>query len=70
MLTVSDDGPGLSAQERSRAFQRIFRAPVAGKREGSGLGLYAARLMADLLNVSLDCQSSPGVGTRFRVELP
>ncbi|MBI5175143.1 MAG: PAS domain-containing sensor histidine kinase [Candidatus Melainabacteria bacterium] len=70
VLTVSDDGPGLSAQERSRAFQRIFRAPVAGKREGSGLGLYAARLMADLLNVSLDCQSSPGAGTRFRVELP
>jgi CheY-like chemotaxis protein len=36
----------------------------------SGLGLYNVRLFTELLGGTVDCQSVPGRGTRFRVRLP
>ena len=39
-ITCSDDGPGLSAADAGRVFERGYRGPAS---PGSGLGLYAAR---------------------------
>lgn len=41
-LTVADRGPGLSAEQRERAFERFWRAPDAAS-GGSGLGLAIVR---------------------------
>lgn len=42
---VVDDGPGMTAEQRARAFDRFWRAPGSG-RTGSGLGL---AIVADLM---------------------
>lgn len=38
-VEVSDDGPGVQADQLPRIFERFYRAPVSGHRTGSGLGL-------------------------------
>lgn len=45
-LHVIDQGPGLSEQERERAFDRFWRAPSAAQASGSGLGLPIVRRLA------------------------
>src|SRR2546430_14150690 len=39
VLEVADEGPGLSAADRERIFQRFFRGSSAAGTEGLGLGL-------------------------------
>lgn len=69
-IAVDDDGPGLDDNERRRVFQRLFRRPVSATgSEGSGLGLYAARLMSDLIKARIECQSKSNAGTRFKIIL-
>jgi signal transduction histidine kinase len=46
-LAVSDEGPGLSADEVEHAFERFWRAPDALARPGSGLGLAIVRATAE-----------------------
>jgi signal transduction histidine kinase len=45
-LAVSDEGPGLDANESEHAFERFWRAPDAAGRPGSGLGLAIVRATA------------------------
>ncbi len=47
-IEVSDDGPGLSAEDRERAGTRFFRADSARTTPGSGLGLSLVRAVAAL----------------------
>ena len=45
-LVVTDDGPGISADQQERIFERFYRAPARSASEGpvgSGLGLPIAR---------------------------
>ncbi|MDP2479962.1 MAG: HAMP domain-containing sensor histidine kinase [Candidatus Palauibacterales bacterium] len=39
LLTVSDEGPGIPEEEKSRVFERFHRAPNARSHDGSGVGL-------------------------------
>jgi signal transduction histidine kinase len=48
MLSVSDDGPGMPAEDRSHAGERFFRADKARATPGSGLGLSLVQAMAHL----------------------
>ena len=45
-LTVSDDGPGIPAAERTRVFDRFYRRAGSGA-PGSGLGLAIVKAIAD-----------------------
>jgi two-component system, OmpR family, sensor kinase len=45
-VTVADEGPGLSAEQSARAFERFWRGPDA-RGEGSGLGLPIVRAIAE-----------------------
>ena len=50
VLSIRDDGPGISAAERERVFDRFHRgdaARVAGDTRGSGLGLAIVKRIAD-----------------------
>lgn len=62
-FAVEDQGPGLDAAQRARLFER-FQAG-RGDRPGSGLGLALSRDIATLLGGALDCDSTPGIGSRF-----
>jgi signal transduction histidine kinase len=68
-IEIRDTGPGMSADERARAFERFYRTGDHGT-EGFGLGLAIAREAVRALSGTIDLESAPGDGTRIRVALP
>ncbi|HET7793144.1 MAG TPA: ATP-binding protein [Rhizobacter sp.] len=70
-VAVSDDGPGLSAEQQSHLFQPFNRLGAEQKRvEGTGLGLVIARELAASMNGELKVRSEPGKGSTFSLLLP
>jgi len=68
-LIVSDNGPGIAAEDRSRAGQPFVRFGSAAKQEGSGLGLSLAAAIVRLHRGRLALESNEP-GLRVVVELP
>ena len=64
-LCIRDSGPGPSAEISARLFEPF----VTGKPEGTGLGLFVARQIAEDHGGSIRWQRCEGM-TEFRVELP
>jgi signal transduction histidine kinase len=71
-VIVYDSGIGLTPQERTQLFTKFFRGsnPVVTESRGTGLGLVIAKAILQAHNASIDVESRPGEGTRFRVVLP
>lgn len=46
-IAVSDEGPGIPHHERDRILEKYQRGSTAGEREGTGLGLYLSRRIAE-----------------------
>jgi len=70
VLRVADDGPGISATERERVFERFHRGAGRSDARGSGLGLTIVKQAATRLNGSI--QVGPGLdgrGCSFVVEI-
>jgi signal transduction histidine kinase len=65
-VSISDTGPGITAEERDRIF-RPFWSRDGG---GTGLGLAIARELAVALGGSIELRSEPGLGSRFELVLP
>jgi len=72
MLSVSDTGIGIPAEERPRVFERFFRGTHARamSHDGNGLGLPIARWIADAHDATLELASAAGGGTVARVTFP
>jgi two-component system sensor histidine kinase MtrB len=71
-VCVDDRGPGVRADLRERVFERFFRGPQAGGREGGGVGLGLA-LVAEQVRSQHGrawVEDRPGGGARFVLELP
>lgn len=66
LLTVGDDGPGMSSATARQAFDRYFTT----KDTGTGLGLALVRDTVDDAGGRLEVWSQVNVGTRFDVWLP
>lgn len=65
---IEDEGPGISAQDLPRVFDRFFRSDSARSMPGSGLGLaivaqYAARVGGQ---VSVEARAADGAGATAR----
>jgi signal transduction histidine kinase len=72
VLEVADDGPGIPAQDRERAFGRFSRLDDARNREGedgAGLGLAIVRATAEAHGGSVTLADA-GPGLRATVRLP
>ena len=70
MLSVSDDGYGIPAEQLHQAFDRYrYRFEGFQMWRGPGLGLSVARGVAQLHGGTLLLESRPGVGTAVRVTL-
>jgi signal transduction histidine kinase len=70
VLEVSDRGPGVPADELPHIFDRFYRARSADGTRGSGLGLAIVKAIAEAHDGEVSVESTLGVGTTFRVELP
>ena len=73
VFAVHDTGPGLNEKQRQRLFRRFEQAEGArtsARYGGSGLGLAISQELAAAMGGRIDLESTPGVGTRFRVSLP
>lgn len=68
-VSVIDQGPGLSADEARRVFERYRRA-TTGAQQGYGLGLYTCRRIIEAHRGRIGVASTPGRGARFYFELP
>ncbi|HZU34864.1 MAG TPA: ATP-binding protein [Gemmataceae bacterium] len=69
-LTVGDTGAGIPPEYLPHVFDRFFRVPGHSPEGGTGLGLAITREIIVAQGGSITCQSQPGVGTTFRIELP
>lgn len=65
-LEVRDDGPGMSAEQRDKAFDPYFTT----RAEGTGLGLAIVRDTVEALSGKIRLDTSPGHGAQFRIQLP
>ena len=71
-LDVSDDGPGVPAEQRTRVFERFVRLDDARARAdgGAGLGLAIVAEVVAAHGGTVDVVGSPLGGALFRVRLP
>jgi signal transduction histidine kinase len=72
ILSVHDNGIGIPPHLHPMVFSKFFRAPNALKAapEGSGLGLYMAKKLVEMMGGSIWFTSEAGRGTTFFVALP
>jgi signal transduction histidine kinase len=68
-LGVTDEGPGIPAEWRDRIFEPYARRDTQTAR-GSGIGLYAAKRLAESMSARLWCEPAEPHGARFVVALP
>ena len=71
-LTVADQGPGMTAEQASRVFERFYRTDGARTRDrgGAGLGLAIAASLAAAHGGEITVDTAPGRGAAFHVRLP
>lgn len=67
ILTVADDGIGMSEAERTHAFERFHKGPTS---DGSGLGLTISKDLVEAHGGTIEIESQPENGTTVTVRLP
>ena len=70
VLTVTDTGTGIPADELPRIFDRFWRGRQAMQLSGSGVGLAVAAELARAHDGQLTARSQPGQGTEMTLTLP
>jgi two-component system, OmpR family, sensor kinase len=71
-LEVVDRGPGLTAEQAERVFERFYRTDAARSRAqgGTGLGLSIVAAITRAHDGTVEVDTAPGEGATFRVLLP
>lgn len=71
-LLVSDSGIGISAQTKEQIFDRFTQADEDTTRKygGTGLGLSIVRQLVELMQGTIQLETTPGKGSRFSINLP
>ena len=72
VVDVTDTGPGISAADLPRVFDRFWRADKSRNRRtgGSGLGLAIVRQLVEAHGGEVRVTSTPGTGSTFTLRLP
>lgn len=68
-IIVSDDGPGVSEELKTKIFDRFFKADV-NNHEGTGIGLSLVKEYTTSLGGAVSLISEEGKGTSFQIDLP
>ncbi len=71
-LSVTDDGPGMPADQLEHIFERFTRGDAGLTQHvgGTGLGLAISKSLVELHGGTVVAESAPGQGSTFRVWLP
>lgn len=72
VVRVVDDGPGVSAVDAARVFERFFRSASARASgvQGAGLGLWICKMLVEEHGGSIAFESEPGRGSTASFRLP
>ncbi|MDY3127236.1 MAG: ATP-binding protein [Corynebacterium sp.] len=73
LITVTDSGDGLSAEQLSKVFERFYRGDTSRSRDrsGSGIGLTISRALIEAHGGTLTADSAGlGTGSVFSIKLP
>jgi two-component system OmpR family sensor kinase len=72
VVTVKDDGPGISPEHHAAVFERYKQVPAndGPERKGHGLGLAGARILARRMGGDITLDSVPDQGATFRFLIP
>ncbi len=72
-LTIADNGPGISAADLPRVFEKGFvgqNGRAAGQAKSTGLGLYLVRRLCNKMGVGVRLESEQGAGARAIFSFP
>ena len=69
-LSVSDDGIGISREDKEKIFRRFYQADSSRTGSGTGLGLSMVKEIASFHGGSMSVESEPGKGSEFTFHLP
>ena len=72
IVSVTDEGLGITREDQKRLFTKFYRVDTAMTREigGTGLGLSICKTIIELLGGSIGVKSKAGVGSTFWFSLP
>ena len=69
-VTITDNGPGIPAEEHQNVFKRFYRLDNARSTEGNGLGLSLVKAAADLHNANIEFSDNhPGLCVKVNFKL-
>ena len=71
-IIVSDQGTGMSAEEKQQIFKKFYRVgnEISRSQKGSGLGLFITSEFVQLHKGRIKCENNKHAGTKFIIELP
>jgi len=67
ILSVTDTGIGIPAEDVQNLFKRFFRSSNATNIQGTGLGLHIVARYSEMLKGRIECESEIGIGTTFTI---
>jgi signal transduction histidine kinase len=72
VITITDNGKGISKENLSRIFEKFYRIPTGDihENEGFGLGLYFVKNTVTQMNGNIKVTSNVDKGTTFTIEFP
>jgi heavy metal sensor kinase len=72
ILTVTDTGPGISAEDLPHVFERFYRGDKSrtASNGNAGLGLAISKAIVEAHGGTIEVSSQTGQGTTFTVRLP
>jgi len=70
VFRIADQGIGIAPDEFDHLYEPFHRGKNVKAISGTGLGLAIVKTSVDLMGGTIECQSQPGQGTTFTVQLP
>lgn len=70
LLSVKDQGIGISAEDQQHMFTSFYRGKNATNIQGTGLGLHIVKRYVDLIYGTIHLESKLDEGTTVSIELP